>query len=413
MLNNAIDSRPLIFTNSAVNINHTFRVLQQFGILDDLLPRGAELNHHLSFTADGHVFSEGDRYSLIRDNHGHGPVAFHRAELIEVMYNGLPDTAREKIFTNKKVTALTTTQNGVNVICADGSVFHGSIVIGADGVYSKTRKIMREIALRDNPHQPWEDPNHPYTATYQLLYGSIPSPSPPGQGYDIQSEGKAIMYFSGPERGWFFLYKRLPSPTRERTNYTDKDVDTLAAEFAEFPLTRTVKVKDVWPRMLGAGLTNLDEGIVKHWSLGRIVLVGDACHKMTTHLGLGFNHGIQDVVVLCNILRRAVKAAPNENPDLQVLTGVFQKYKADRMSSASSLEGDVLKSGLETRMHAWHNCLYYILLRYLEASNMIKKLFMRFVMAPEFRKGQVLDYVAGEERMKGKVSWLHPMKSTL
>jgi 2-polyprenyl-6-methoxyphenol hydroxylase-like FAD-dependent oxidoreductase len=46
---------------------HTFRVLQQFGILDDLLPRGAELNHHLSFTADGHVFSEGDRYALIRE----------------------------------------------------------------------------------------------------------------------------------------------------------------------------------------------------------------------------------------------------------------------------------------------------------------------------------------------------------
>lgn len=46
---------------------HTFRVLQQFGILDDLLSRGAELNHHLSFTADGHVFGEGNRYALIRE----------------------------------------------------------------------------------------------------------------------------------------------------------------------------------------------------------------------------------------------------------------------------------------------------------------------------------------------------------
>lgn len=330
------------------------------------------------------------------------------------MYNGLPESARAKILTGKKLTDITTTAHGVTVTCADGSTYHGSIVIGADGVYSRTRQIMRDIALRENPSQPWEDRPHPYMATYQLLYGSFPSPSPPGQGYDVQSSGKAIMYFSGPERGWFFLYKRLPAPTSERTNYTDKEVDTLAAEFAEFPLTRTVKVKDVWPRMLGAGLTNLDEGIVKRWSLGRIVLVGDSCHKMTTHLGLGFNHGIQDVVVLCNSLRRAVRAASGgASPSLPVLTAIFERYQADRMSSASSLPGDVLKSGLETRMHAWHNGWYYLLSRYLSVPNVVERLFMRFVMAPEFRKGQVLDYIAGEERMRGKISWMHPMTSTV
>jgi hypothetical protein len=43
------------------------RVLHQFGILDDLLPRGVELDHHLSFTADGHVFAEGHRYGQIRE----------------------------------------------------------------------------------------------------------------------------------------------------------------------------------------------------------------------------------------------------------------------------------------------------------------------------------------------------------
>lgn len=327
------------------------------------------------------------------------------------MYNGLPVTAKEKVLTDKKLTDITTTQDGVTATCADGSVFRGSIVIGADGVYSKTRQTMRNLALKENPTRPW-DSQHPYTATYQLLYGSFPSPSPSGQGYDIQSKGKAIMYFSGPERGWFFLYKRLPTPTSERTNYTDQDVGTLAAEFAEFPLTRTVKVQDVWPRMLGAGLTNLDEGIVNHWSFGRIVLVGDACHKMTTHLGLGFNHGIQDVVVLCNSLRQALRAAPDRGPDAGTLTRLFEQYQAVRMSSACSLKGDVLKSGLETRMHAWHNVGCYLLSRYLTVPHVVENLFMKFVMVPEFRKGQVLDYVAKEECMRGKISWIYPMRST-
>ncbi|KAJ5692277.1 hypothetical protein N7462_001700 [Penicillium macrosclerotiorum] len=392
---------------------HTLRVLYQFGILDNLLPRGAELNHHLSFTADGHVFAEGNRYGLIREYHGHSPVVFHRAELLEIMYNGLPEAAKGKILTGKKLTGLKTTRGGATATCADGSIFHGSMIIGADGVYSKTRQIMRDLALEEDANRSW-DPVYPYTAAYQLLFGSFPSPSPAGQGYDIQSKGKAIMYFSGLERGWFFLYKRLPRPTSKRTRYTQKDVDAVAAEFAEFPLTRTVKVKDVWTRMLGAGLTNLDEGIVKHWRFGRIVLVGDACHKMTTHLGLGFNHGIQDIVVLCNSLRKAVRAASGiGGPSAQVLTRIFEKYQSVRMSSVCSLEGDVTKSGLETRMHAWHNPCYYLLSRYLTVPHAIEVLFMKYVMASEFRKGQVLDYVPGEERMKGKISWVYPMSPTL
>ena len=347
--------------------------------------------------------------NLYSSSHGHAPVAFHRAELIETMYNGLPATAKERGLTNKKLTDITTTDDGVTVTCTDGSTFDGSIVIGADGVNSKTRQIMREIALKESPTRQW-DSQKPYTATYQLLYGSFPSPSPVGQGYDIQSKGKAIMYFSGSERGWFFLYKKLSRPTSERVNYTEKEVEALAAEFSEFPLTPTVKVKDVWPRMLGTGLTNLDEGIVENWSIGRIVLVGDACHKMTTHLGLGFNHGIQDVVVLSNSLRKVIRAAPTSSgPDAATLTARFGEYKAVRMSSVCSLKGDVIKSGLETRMHACHNVWYYLLSRYLSVPSVLEDLFMRFVMALEFRKGQVLDYVAKGERMRGKISWIYPL----
>jgi 2-polyprenyl-6-methoxyphenol hydroxylase-like FAD-dependent oxidoreductase len=327
------------------------------------------------------------------------------------MYKRLPPGAREKVLTNKKLVDISMISGGVKVTCTDGSTFEGSIVIGADGVQSKTRQLMRRLALETDPTRSW-DLEQPYTATYQLLYGSFPSPSPSGSGYDIQAKGKSIMYFSGPNRGWFFLYKRLPKPTRERTNYSDTDVDSVAREFLEFPLTRTVKVKDVWPRMLGAGLTNLEEGIVQHWSLGRIVLVGDACHKMTTHLGLGFNNGIQDVVVLCNNLREAMNAAaPNETPSAAALTETFEKYKAVRMSSECSLKDDVWMSGFETRMHAWHNKCYYILSRYLVLLPWTESFVMRYVMTPQFRKGQVLDYVLREEPMKGMVSWLYPMKA--
>ena len=342
-------------------------------------------------------------------SHGYGPVAFHRAELIEILYKLLPTAARKKVLTDKKLLDINMSSNGVEVICADGSSFNGSIVIGADGVHSKTRQLMRKIALKADPMQPW-DSEQPYTSTYQLLFGSFPSPSPPGFGYDIQSKGKSIMYFSSLDRGWFFLYKRLPKPTQERTSYTQEDVESVGKEFLDFPLTRSVKVKDVWSKMSGAGLTDMQEGIVQHWNLGRIVLVGDACHKMTTHLGLGFNNGVQDVVVLCNELRRAINAA-NGSPSASSLTEAFEKYKAVRMGPESSLQGDIWKAGLETRMHAWHNSWYYILSRYMVILRWTDSFVMKYVMAPEFRKAQVLNYVSAEEPMKGMISWLHPMKT--
>ncbi|KAH7143581.1 flavoprotein monooxygenase [Dactylonectria macrodidyma] len=407
-----LERRPNIVEDQGASLvvyPHTFRVLYQFGILEKVLSVGSELNHHLSITSSGHVFKEGTRYDRVRENHGYGPAAFHRAELIEIMYNGLPAAAKEKVLTDKKLVDIETSKSGVKVTCADGSVYQGSMVMGADGVYSKTRRLMRDLALGDDPSRAW-DPEEPFIASYQVLFGAFPTPSDPGLGYDIQTRHKSIMYLSGHQRSWFFLYKKLPKPTKERMDYTDQDLEALSKEFAEFPLTQTVKVKDVWPRMLGAGLTNLHEGIVQHWSLGRIVLVGDACHKLTTHLGLGYNNGVQDVVVLCNSLRDAVRAAPDRNPDASALTQVFEKYETARKSPASSLVADLAHSGMETRMHAWANMGYYVLSRFLIIPKFVEDAFVNLVFSPEIRKGQVLDYVPTEEPMKGKLSWLNPMR---
>lgn len=65
-----LESRPAIVEDKGASLivhPHTLQVLHQFGVLEDLLLRGAELHHHLSFTAEGHVFSEGTRYTRIRE----------------------------------------------------------------------------------------------------------------------------------------------------------------------------------------------------------------------------------------------------------------------------------------------------------------------------------------------------------
>lgn len=65
-----LERRPAIVEDKGASLivhPHTLRVLHQFGVLEDFLLRGAELHHHLSFTAEGHVFKEGTRYTRLRE----------------------------------------------------------------------------------------------------------------------------------------------------------------------------------------------------------------------------------------------------------------------------------------------------------------------------------------------------------
>lgn len=343
-------------------------------------------------------------------SHGHWALAFHRSELIRLIYDAFPAEAKKNILTRKDLTNIETNEEGVTASCSDGSIYHGSIVIGADGAYSKTRRLMRDIALASDPQRDW-DPENPFVASYRLLFGSFPAASEAGQGYDTHSQDKSIAYFSGSKRGWAFMYDKLPSPTTDRTKYTSDDIESLGRDFSDFHLTGNLTVGDIWPTMQAKGLTNLHEGIVKHWSLGRIVLVGDACHKFTTHLGLGCNGGIQDVVVLCNGLDKLLNHS-TEGVAHDSLMEMFKEYEQLRKDPVqSSLVTDLATSGFETRLHTWSSYFNWIISRFLSAPSFMDNIVLDFAISPEFRKGRVLDYIKAVEPMNGRLPWLHEMKS--
>jgi 2-polyprenyl-6-methoxyphenol hydroxylase-like FAD-dependent oxidoreductase len=56
------------------------------------------------------------------------------------MYHNFP--AKEKILTSKRCVDIESNADSVKVTTADGSVYTGDIVIGADGVHSTVRKSM-------------------------------------------------------------------------------------------------------------------------------------------------------------------------------------------------------------------------------------------------------------------------------
>ena len=58
------------------------------------------------------------------------------------LYEQLGD--KSKIQLKKKVVGFRNEKDSVKVLCADGTEFEGSVIIGADGIHSKVREEMQK-----------------------------------------------------------------------------------------------------------------------------------------------------------------------------------------------------------------------------------------------------------------------------
>ncbi|KAI3390478.1 hypothetical protein diail_9555 [Diaporthe ilicicola] len=388
------------------------RVLSQFGLLDRLQELGEELGRTTAVTLDGRKYNETWATDTVKENHGARATVFHRAELVTLLYDSLSQADKECILMNKTVTDVVTGIDGVEVCCGDGTTYRGSIVVGADGAHSIVRQFMRELAVKTS--SPKVNEQRPYLSEYKVLWSTFPRQPTmdPGDTIEIHGKDVSLQCLNSQNRSWLFIYERLAKPTRERVSYYQKDVEAFAERHGNLAIGEQLKVKDVFPKRYTAGMSNLEEGIVKHWSWGRIVLAGDACHKFTPNQGLGFNNGIQDIVALVNELNRVIKAGDSPydvDLPLTTLEGVFSQYQVARMEL---LRKDYGASASWTRMSAWSNWMNRLLDRYVfPAIPKFNEFVITHFISGWVSKTLVFDFVESEEPFQGKVPWKHAMKA--
>ncbi|KAL7934095.1 hypothetical protein V8C35DRAFT_327541 [Trichoderma chlorosporum] len=387
----------------------SLRVLHQLGLLNQLQEIYADLNSRIYLTRDSYEFKSITMMDRLKENHGSRLCSFHRAELVQSLYDQLPENVKSNVLTGKKVMDIQSTEHDVKVFCDDGSIYEGSLVIGADGVHSKTRQIMRKLALAADPNATW-DPEVPFTSTYRCMWASFKRPSVAGEGSETQHKDTSVMYLTGKERGWIFLYEKLPEPTKQRTNYTAEDVEAMGNRFADYPITDVLKVKDVFPDRMTGGMSDLQEGICNKWGWGRIALVGDSIHKVCPNAGLGFQNGIQDIVSLVNHLRPLVASSESSSgPSVSALEDLYKSYQSQRWAPLSR---DAAVSAHTTRIHAWANVWYYLVGRILTVPSFIDTLMFDWLMAPSISKALVFNFLDAEEPFEGQIPWLHPLKNS-
>jgi 2-polyprenyl-6-methoxyphenol hydroxylase-like FAD-dependent oxidoreductase len=186
-------------------------------------------------------------------------------------------------------TAIEDDGTAVNVGFSDGSSGRYDIVIGADGVYSQTRStIMPEAPEPQFTGQSVWRYNFPRPGDLDALHVYN---GPIGIGLVPISRELMYMYVTTPEPGNpRYPHDRLAQSMRSKLEGAAPQIRKLADQITENG--------GVVYRPLEAMMLYGD------WHAGRVVLLGDAVHATTPHLGQGAGLAIEDSIVLAEELAR-------------------------------------------------------------------------------------------------------------
>ena len=378
------------------------RVFDQLDLLDEVKKLYTPLNYKLCVLADGTPFHKSDLFAQVEIQHGHPFMFLPRGDLIAMLERRLPER-ESRLHTDKQVTAIETNDQGVKVVCADGSSFEGSMVIGADGVHSTVRELMDRNLSRV--------PEEPMVTTYVGVYGSC-SPFPKlerGTFYETHGPGFSIQIAAGESRDMFILYHRLPKPTKARHQFSDEEKDALIARYIDTHLTPDYTFKDIREAARWTHMAHIEEGLLEKWYGERIVLLGDAVHKMTPNAGFGFNNGITSAVALTNGLRQLVRGVKlGDEIDTRALTDVFAAYQLERKPLAKK---SIEVSALYSRVVAWDNLAWRLSDRYIVPRVDGDVLLLKLLMSPLVANGVLLDFVGEKQFKKGKKAWKYPQQT--
>lgn len=262
--------------------SNVVREMARLGVLDGYLDAAYAFEDVGIYDLEGHSLARipgqrlaGPQYPA---NVGISRLALHKV---------LSTTAIElgaKIRLGLSVEAFEQDTDGVDVTFTDGSTGRYSLLVGADGVYSKIRTLLfaDKYTPRFTGQAVWRynfprDPSIDHLASYMGPGGNA--------GLVPLSDTLMYMFSTSHEPGnpWFEP-DQLAALMRDRISNIGGLVGSLREQITD---NRQVVYKPM-------EVVFVDEP----WFKGRVLLIGDAAHATTPHLGQGAGMAIEDALVL-------------------------------------------------------------------------------------------------------------------
>lgn len=85
---------------------------------------------------------------------------------------------------------------------------------------------------------------------------------------------------------FWFLFMKASASTRTPNcpRFTDDDAEECIKKYGDSLVGPGYTIKDLWDARVKATMVPLEEGVVSKWSHNRVVLMGDAVHKVSSNL---------------------------------------------------------------------------------------------------------------------------------
>ncbi|KAK7706600.1 hypothetical protein SLS64_007431 [Diaporthe eres] len=283
------------------------RILDQIGCYEAIraLPETDIRHTHIADENGKTIARRSDSMPHLEQRLGYRSIFFDRQWLLRILFDHLVHKDRVKL--NKKVSQIKLVPGGVEVLTKDGDTFKGSIVVGADGIYSTVRAEMFRLAGELQPDYLDQEELDKVPCYYKCSFGI--AKDVPGWNYEqmymVQSDGASQMLISGPEgRLYWFFFSKLPETKYGKAipRYTDEDEAQFVKENAYRPITETINFGHVFEKRISSTLTPLHEKVFEKWFFRRVFILGDAAHKPNPIGGQGGNNAIESPASLVNVL---------------------------------------------------------------------------------------------------------------
>ncbi|MFD1067939.1 FAD-dependent oxidoreductase [Oceanobacillus locisalsi] len=225
-----------------------------------------------------------------------------RFHLIDLLYKEVVSQGIDIQF-GKRLEGFTQDAEGVNVTFEDSTEDFGSILIGADGVRSKTRELLFPF------------PANPLKYLGKTgVYGMIETEKI-AKFKEYFTTDKSLIYFH--DNFNFFVSKHHPTDEEiswslisteprkiAKKDFEGKPIEELKVDLAarfegwEMPIQQLIEATD---HIIAKQLYRID--LMEHYSHGRVVLIGDALHTADPNAGMGTTLAFEDAMYLAKMLR--------------------------------------------------------------------------------------------------------------
>ncbi|KAK9794410.1 putative FAD-binding domain-containing protein [Seiridium cardinale] len=375
---------------------NTTRVLDQMGLMDAAKRDDLALHTKATMDYNGKETSSDPAFQWIKENHGYPAVTLPRPRLVKMLYEGLGGHM-SKVKTSSSIQEIISNDEGVQVSLRDGTVYDGSIVIGCDGVHSRTRDIMQKEAEKTGTILS-EDQR---ITTFECFYASASLPTPVatvGTFWESHGPGRGTQFMANGLKCHFGIFRRLADPVTSKHTYTEEETRTFLQDTDDMWVAPGLQVKDLSQHITWRRLAYQAEGLLNRWYHHRIVLCGESVAHMASINGMGYNAAFQSAVYLANSLQAVLKADPH--PSVGILNKAFADYQETRKPETKAISQVSFDYIRAVTWDSWPARIFieYFLPWFWGERGLSKRL------GQIVSKGRKLDFIDHEDRV-GIIPW--------